>query len=96
MTDDEARKLRESLGLTQAALASAIEVHPPFVGMRVGRFRHETISRYENGQQPIPQWYADVLLYLKKQGSLKGDRIVVTFPAVITKQHISDGGKIEW
>lgn len=95
MTDDEAREVRESLGLTQAAIAKAIEVYPPFVGSRPNRFRHETISRYENGQQPIPQWYADVLMFIKRNG-LKDERLVVTFPAVITKQHKSDGGKIEW
>ena len=91
-------QIRESLGLTQAALASVLEVYPPFVGVRPNRFRHESISRYENGKAPIPQWYVDVLGYLKKNSGLyvKGDRLVVTFPAVITKQHKSDGGKIEW
>ena len=96
MTDDEARKLRESMRLTQSAIASALEVYPPFIGQRPNRFRSETISRYENGQQPIPQWYADSLMFIKKHGVRKGDRIVVTFPAVITKRDKADEEKIQW
>lgn len=96
MTPAEARKLRESLGLSQRAVARALEVHPP-TGPQRPVVSYETLSRYETGAQPMPQWYCDVLVYLKRQGGFfPGERIVVTFPAVITRQHKSDGGKIEW
>jgi transcriptional regulator with XRE-family HTH domain len=96
MTADEARALRERLGISQNQVARHIEVHPPFGGARSYSIHTETISRYERGRMPVPQWYADVLYYLNAQPLGENDYLVVTFPTKITKCHLQKGAKVEW
>lgn len=90
------RELREQLNLTQAQLAALIDLYPPFSNMRPGKFRHETISRYENGILPVTKWYLDTLNYLVKHPLKPGETVDVTFQTVITKRNPRMKEKIEW
>ena len=88
MTPDEARRRREDIGLSQNAIAQALEVHPPFGGVRSDRLHKETISRWERGFYPIPPWYESVLDYIEDNGLGHRQKLVIDYTPVITTRNV--------
>ena len=56
MSGDELKAYRESKGLTQAQFAEL-----------VGLQRFRTITDYETGKRPIPEWLAKMVALLKER-----------------------------